>query len=61
MVGELSRLVTDWNLLEISELEQNIAVANGDHQTCLESLKRILQHPKTTELVFFNLTTKIFI
>ncbi|KAL7078949.1 hypothetical protein ACQ4LE_001388 [Meloidogyne hapla] len=50
LVGELSRLVTEWNLLEISELEQNIAVANGDHQTCIESLKRILQHPKTTEL-----------
>ncbi|CAK5044560.1 unnamed protein product [Meloidogyne enterolobii] len=50
LVSELSHLVTEWNLLEISELEQNIAVANGDHQTCIESLKRILQHPKTTEL-----------
>jgi len=53
LVSELSHLVTEWNLLEISELEQNIAVANGDHQTCIESLKRILQHPRTTELVLF--------
>uniref|UniRef100_A0A183CMY8 Vacuolar protein sorting-associated protein 45 n=1 Tax=Globodera pallida TaxID=36090 RepID=A0A183CMY8_GLOPA len=50
LVGELSRMVTDCNLLEISELEQNIAVANGDHSACLESLRRLLQHSKTTDL-----------
>ncbi|KAL3119793.1 hypothetical protein niasHT_010084 [Heterodera trifolii] len=50
LVGELSRMVTDGNLLEISELEQNIAVANGDYSACLDSLRRLIQHPKTTDL-----------
>lgn len=50
IVGELSRLVAVENLLEISELEQNI-VASGDHSQCLESLKKLLSHPKTSDLV----------
>ncbi|KAI1707895.1 sec1 family domain-containing protein [Ditylenchus destructor] len=49
LVGELSRIVTTENLLEISELEQNI-VNTGEHGQCLETLKRLLQHPKTSEL-----------
>jgi vacuolar protein sorting-associated protein 45 len=57
LVGELSRLVTEGNLLEISELEQNMAVANGDHQACFDSLKRLLQHPKTTNLVGLRICT----
>jgi vacuolar protein sorting-associated protein 45 len=49
-------------LLEISELEQNI-VSGGDHSQCLESLKKLLSHPKTSDLVslvfeLFNLLVK---
>lgn len=50
IVGELSRLVAAENLLEISELEQSI-VSGGDHSQCLESLKKLLSHPKTSDLV----------
>ncbi|KAH7695567.1 vacuolar protein sorting-associated protein 45 [Aphelenchoides avenae] len=49
VVGELSRLVAAQNLLEISELEQRI-VSNGEHSQCLDSIKRLLQSPKTTSL-----------
>lgn len=52
MVGELSRLVTAQNLLEISELEQNI-VNNGEHNQCLEGVRRLIQNPKTTDIVSF--------
>jgi vacuolar protein sorting-associated protein 45 len=49
VVGELSRLVAAENLLEISELEQNI-VSGGDHSQCLDSLKKLLSSPKTSDL-----------
>ncbi|KAI6191907.1 Vacuolar protein sorting-associated protein 45 [Aphelenchoides bicaudatus] len=49
IVGELSRLVAAENLLEISELEQSI-VSGGDHSQCLDSLKKLLSHSKTSDL-----------
>uniref|UniRef100_A0A7E4W499 Vacuolar protein sorting-associated protein 45 n=1 Tax=Panagrellus redivivus TaxID=6233 RepID=A0A7E4W499_PANRE len=49
LVGELSRLVGEQNLLEISELEQNL-VAGGDHSQCFEKIKQLLKHEKTTNL-----------
>lgn len=50
VVGELSRLVAAENLLEISELEQSL-VATGDHSLHLDSLKKLLNNPKTSNLV----------
>ncbi|KAI6205190.1 Vacuolar protein sorting-associated protein 45 [Aphelenchoides besseyi] len=49
VVGELSRLVAAENLLEISELEQNI-VSSGDYSQNLELMKKLLTDPKTSEL-----------
>ena len=51
LVGELSRLVTAQNLLEISELEQNIVSGGIEHNQCLEALKKLLTDPRTTDLV----------
>jgi len=50
LVGELSRLVTAQNLLEISELEQNIVSGGIEHNQCLEALKKLLADPRTTDL-----------
>ncbi|CAI4228232.1 unnamed protein product [Auanema sp. JU1783] len=49
LVGELSKIVSNQNLLETSEVEQSI-VAEGDHTRCLERIKELLRHPKTTRL-----------
>jgi Sec1 family len=54
LVGELSRLVTAQNLLEISELEQNIVSGGIEHNQCLEALKKLLADPRTTDLVSFT-------
>ena len=35
VVGELSRLVSEWNLLEVSEVEQELACQN-DHSSALQ-------------------------
>ncbi|GAB1287862.1 Vacuolar protein sorting-associated protein 45 [Apodemus speciosus] len=62
VVGELSRLVSERNLLEVSEVEQELACQN-DHSSALqcaspacqhwildcENVKRLLQNPKVTE------------
>uniref|UniRef100_A0A2K5JL22 Vacuolar protein sorting-associated protein 45 n=1 Tax=Colobus angolensis palliatus TaxID=336983 RepID=A0A2K5JL22_COLAP len=48
VVGELSRLVSERNLLEVSEVEQELACQN-DHSSALQNVKRILQNPKVTE------------
>uniref|UniRef100_A0A8C6F741 Vacuolar protein sorting 45 homolog n=1 Tax=Monodon monoceros TaxID=40151 RepID=A0A8C6F741_MONMO len=48
VVGELSRLVSEWNLLEVLEVEQELACQN-DHSSALQNVKRLLQNPKVTE------------
>uniref|UniRef100_A0A915JBC1 Vacuolar protein sorting-associated protein 45 n=1 Tax=Romanomermis culicivorax TaxID=13658 RepID=A0A915JBC1_ROMCU len=49
LVAELSRLVAERNLLEISEIEQQL-VCHDDHNQCLQAIKRLIQNPKTTDL-----------
>lgn len=49
VVGELSRLVSLYNLLEISELEQELAVGE-DQSRALSAVKRLLSHEKTSDL-----------
>lgn len=52
VVGEMSRIVAEQNLMQISEVEQTI-VHNGEHAECLDAVKRLIQHPKTSEMVRF--------
>uniref|UniRef100_A0A1I7XVC4 Sec1 family domain-containing protein 2 n=1 Tax=Heterorhabditis bacteriophora TaxID=37862 RepID=A0A1I7XVC4_HETBA len=49
LVGELSRIVSNNNLLEISEVEQSI-VAEGDHTRCLERIRTLLSDSRTNRL-----------
>ncbi|XP_032991749.1 vacuolar protein sorting-associated protein 45 [Lacerta agilis] len=49
VVGELSRLVSERNLLETSEVEQELACQN-DHSSALQNIRRLLQNPKLSEL-----------
>ncbi|XP_053225361.1 vacuolar protein sorting-associated protein 45 isoform X1 [Podarcis raffonei] len=49
VVGELSRLVSEKNLLEASEVEQELACQN-DHSSALQNIRRLLQNPKVSEL-----------
>ncbi|PKK17994.1 hypothetical protein A306_00000194, partial [Columba livia] len=49
VVGELSRLVAERNLLEVSEVEQELACQN-DHSSALQNVRRLLQNPRVTEL-----------
>uniref|UniRef100_A0A6B2FAY6 Vacuolar protein sorting-associated protein 45 n=1 Tax=Bothriechis nubestris TaxID=1766655 RepID=A0A6B2FAY6_9SAUR len=49
VVGELSRLVSERNLLEVSEAEQELSCQN-DHSGALQSIRRLLQNPRVTEL-----------
>lgn len=49
VVGELSRLVSDRKLMEVSEVEQELACQN-DHSNAHQNLRRLLQNPKVTEL-----------
>ncbi|NXN12889.1 VPS45 protein, partial [Indicator maculatus] len=49
VVGELSRLVGERNLLEVSEVEQELACQN-DHSSALQNVRRLLQSPRVSEL-----------
>uniref|UniRef100_A0A670JWG8 Vacuolar protein sorting-associated protein 45 n=1 Tax=Podarcis muralis TaxID=64176 RepID=A0A670JWG8_PODMU len=49
VLGELSRLVSERNLLEASEVEQELACQN-DHSSALQNIRRLLQNPKVSEL-----------
>ncbi|KFW74746.1 Vacuolar protein sorting-associated protein 45, partial [Manacus vitellinus] len=49
VVGELSRLVAERNLLEVSEVEQELA-CQSDHSSALQSVRRVLQSPRVSEL-----------
>ncbi|XP_030042826.1 vacuolar protein sorting-associated protein 45 isoform X3 [Microcaecilia unicolor] len=49
VVGELSRLVSERHLMEVSEVEQELACQN-DHSTAYQNVKRLVQNPKVSEL-----------
>lgn len=49
VVGELSRLVGLYNLLEISETEQQLA-CQDEHSQSLQSIKKLLSHESTSDL-----------
>lgn len=49
VVGELSRLVSERNLMTVSEVEQELACQN-DHSSAHQNVRRLLQNPKVTEL-----------
>ena len=46
VVGELSRIVSSKNLLEISECEQDIACQH-DHSSAMQRIRALLKHQKT--------------
>lgn len=50
VLGELSRLVAARNLLEVSEIEQQIA-CDGEHSQCLTAIRKLVVHEQTTDLV----------
>uniref|UniRef100_A0A3Q3M730 Vacuolar protein sorting 45 homolog n=1 Tax=Labrus bergylta TaxID=56723 RepID=A0A3Q3M730_9LABR len=49
VVGELSRLVSERQLMEVSELEQELSCQN-DHSNAQQSVRRLLQNPRVSEL-----------
>ncbi|CAJ0934890.1 unnamed protein product [Ranitomeya imitator] len=49
VVGELSRLVSERHLMEVSEVEQELACQN-DHSNALQNVKRVLQNQRLSEL-----------
>uniref|UniRef100_A0A3B5Q4F9 Vacuolar protein sorting-associated protein 45 n=1 Tax=Xiphophorus maculatus TaxID=8083 RepID=A0A3B5Q4F9_XIPMA len=49
VVGELSRLVSERQLMEVSEVEQELACQN-DHSNAQQSVRRLLQNPRVSEL-----------
>lgn len=49
LVGELSRLVTQHNLLEVSEAEQELA-CQEEHSQSLQKIRRLLSSDKIRDL-----------
>ncbi|RVE67131.1 hypothetical protein OJAV_G00114210 [Oryzias javanicus] len=49
VVGELSRLVSERRLMEVSEVEQELACQN-DHSNAQQAVRRLLQNPRVSEL-----------
>ncbi|CAL8293085.1 unnamed protein product [Merluccius merluccius] len=49
VVGELSRLVAERQLMEVSEVEQELACQN-DHSSAQQNVRRLLRHPGVCEL-----------
>uniref|UniRef100_A0A667YD12 Vacuolar protein sorting-associated protein 45 n=1 Tax=Myripristis murdjan TaxID=586833 RepID=A0A667YD12_9TELE len=49
VVGELSRLVSERQLMEVSEVEQELACQN-DQSSAQQSVRRLLQNPRVSEL-----------
>lgn len=49
VVGELSRLVSERVLMEVSEVEQELGCQN-DHSTAAQMVRRMLQNPRVSEL-----------
>uniref|UniRef100_A0A8C2GIR9 Vacuolar protein sorting-associated protein 45 n=1 Tax=Cyprinus carpio TaxID=7962 RepID=A0A8C2GIR9_CYPCA len=48
VVGELSRLVSERQLMEVSEVEQELACQN-DHSSAQQNVRRLLQNPRLSE------------
>uniref|UniRef100_A0A0M3K873 Vacuolar protein sorting-associated protein 45 n=1 Tax=Anisakis simplex TaxID=6269 RepID=A0A0M3K873_ANISI len=49
VVGELSRIVSSNSLLEVSEVEQQVA-CDGEHSHCLNDIRRLLQNQHITDI-----------
>ncbi|XP_029282222.1 vacuolar protein sorting-associated protein 45 [Cottoperca gobio] len=49
VVGELSRLVSERQLMEVSEVEQELS-CQSDHSNAQQSVRRLLQNPRLSEL-----------
>ncbi|XP_041759863.2 vacuolar protein sorting-associated protein 45 [Coregonus clupeaformis] len=49
VVGELSRMVSERHLMEVSEVEQELACQN-DHSSASQNVRRLLQNPRVSEL-----------
>ncbi|XP_057318297.1 vacuolar protein sorting-associated protein 45 [Microplitis mediator] len=49
VVGELSNLVSNHNLLEVSETEQELSCQN-DHSNQLQKIKKLLNNPKVRDI-----------
>ncbi|XP_077599338.1 vacuolar protein sorting-associated protein 45 [Stigmatopora nigra] len=49
VVGELSRLVAERQLMEVSEVEQELACQN-DHSSAQQNVRRLLQNPRVSEM-----------
>uniref|UniRef100_A0A672R6T0 Vacuolar protein sorting-associated protein 45 n=1 Tax=Sinocyclocheilus grahami TaxID=75366 RepID=A0A672R6T0_SINGR len=49
VVGELSRLVSERQLMEVSEVEQELACQN-DHSSAQQNVRRLLQNPRLSEI-----------
>ncbi|OQV12852.1 Vacuolar protein sorting-associated protein 45 [Hypsibius exemplaris] len=50
VIGELSRLVAQNELLQISELEQEIVAGQLDHGDCFQRMRQLIANPKVTSL-----------
>jgi vacuolar protein sorting-associated protein 45 len=48
LLGELSRLVTEYSLLEVSELEQEM-VCQEEHSQSLQKIRRLIASDKVRE------------
>uniref|UniRef100_A0A8C2IUY6 Vacuolar protein sorting-associated protein 45 n=1 Tax=Cyprinus carpio TaxID=7962 RepID=A0A8C2IUY6_CYPCA len=49
VVGELSRLVSERQLMEVSEVEQELA-CQSDHSSAQQNVRRLLQNPRVSEI-----------
>lgn len=49
VISELSRLVNEYCLLEVSELEQDLT-SQSDHATALQRIRQLIENPKVREL-----------
>uniref|UniRef100_A0A0K0FYM2 Vacuolar protein sorting-associated protein 45 (inferred by orthology to a human protein) n=1 Tax=Strongyloides venezuelensis TaxID=75913 RepID=A0A0K0FYM2_STRVS len=49
IVSELATIVAREKLMEVSELEQTM-FANGDHNTCLDNVRKLIQNPNISDL-----------
>ncbi|GFQ74603.1 vacuolar protein sorting-associated protein 45 [Trichonephila clavata] len=58
LVGELSRLVGNHNLLEVSEAEQELA-CEGDHNESLKKIRKLLSNDKVRDIDARNTSDKL--
>ncbi|CAH1112646.1 unnamed protein product [Psylliodes chrysocephalus] len=50
VVGELNTMVNKFNLLDMSEVEQELASQNNDHYSHLQSVKKLLNNEKIRDI-----------